>query len=1196
MPNLEIKLLGELHVLYDGSAITTRIPSKSQALLAYLAATRESHSRHVLAGLFWGDRTEDKAKNSLRVAINGLRKQIPEHLEITRQSLGLKFDQAVDVDLHQLEFAIKPTTQNELPLLNAVPQIYRGEFLSGLTLDETPEFDEWLESQRASCRQIALRGLSKLTEQHLAEQAYDEALKILTRHLEIDPCAEEAHRQAMVAFSRKGDFDAALEQYARCQQALKEILNVDPAPETIDLLRSLDSAQAGAGSATAGGIKTSSQNTSATQLPSTQPSSTQPPTSSKNLLIGREEELVRLRTMLRDPFCRLITVAGLGGIGKTQLVLALLEEIIQQETVLFLHGVSFISLVGIESASLMPMTIADALDSPLSGKRDPLDDLVEMLRGKEMLIILDNFEHLIDDGVDVVSRILNDCPQIKLLVTCREWLNIASEWRLGLEGLSYPPVNYRANWHPANRSSEPSDALEGLLDYPAIQFFLIEAKRTKTEFDLAPEDVEPLIRLCHLVGGIPLALMLAATLIRNLPVEAIAAAVERDLAMLSSDVQNMPSRQRSMKVVFDSSWNQLLGYEQELFQALSVFRGGFTVDAASSLVNENEEEATIQWPSENAHDGFHVGWSLTLEILDTLASRGLVQYDEAADRYHLHELLRQLAGEKLQSDEVLSQSVQQRHSTYFCRQLGQLEIQRKGPEQVKAFASCSVEQENILAAWQTALHNQHLDVVAASVDSLGAFFEWRSGFRDAVSLFEATAEMLKTARNAEPSPTGLVASIRVSSWLANFYRLTGKIEQAVGALAQAEELLEHELLQLEAEANSGELHLALRSARAFWALQSGHLDIDVNNSRAQERYLTSVEHYRELGLEWELALALEALSMVSQSMGDLATASRIIQQSLAIRRQLGDLRGTAAAVSTLSTVVRFQGNVGRAIQLARESNELYQSIGDRSSVAEGLQNLGMTLNYVGEFSEALKLLEESIVIYRDLNNSIGLAKAHANASHVSGCLGQFDRADYHAEETITIGNTLNELRWVANGYTLKGWHAIVSGEFSEALSYAEKSLSLASNAGGHAEEDIARSVMAYAFNGLGRRDEAEQLFLTLLKIALSEEDFLPLVTAVPKIALMILEQMSQPDHGYQEDVVRLWQRRGAMAYLIMRRWPVVASSKLLEAPITIPLEKLLDELPASIMAEVEESAVTMDIWEILAELLENLPSIWSNPS
>lgn len=1119
MPTLEINLLGDLKIVHNDVVITSQLPLKSQALLAYLAATRQKHSRHALAGLFWGDRTEEKAKNSLRVAINGLRKLIPDHLAITRQTLGLIWDSGLLLDTGQLAELGRDYKGEGVERLFQATSAYRGDFLEGLTLTDAPEFDEWLEQQRSYWRRLALRSLADLAQQCLASEEYDQALRVLNRHLEIDPCSEEAYRRTMTAYSRKGEIGAALEQYRRCEEALAAILNVRPSSETVAIYHSLESA----GQRPAKVVHTNT---------------------SRGKLIGRAQELEKLQNLLNNPFSRLITIAGFGGIGKTQLVQTIVAEILERETLQFLHGVFLIPLASVESASLLATSTIDALKLEVPGIRNPTDELIESLGGKEMLLIFDGFELFLDSGIEFITRILTECPKVKIVVTSREWLNVGMEWRLNLEGLAYPDT-----WTDLNISA--------VTEYPAIQYFLQEARRARPGFQPAENDRGPLCRLCKLVAGIPLALMLAATWLRTMSIEDIADEVERDMDILTSRIRNMPSRQRSMRVVFESTWSQLLPDEQKMFRSLSVFRGGFTLEAVANLLYADS-------------DG-----SSALEGLDALADKGLIQYNDDQDRYYVHELLRQCGADKLSADPHEKESIQKKHSYYYCDQLMQLEDLCKGSQQLKALATYVADSENFHAAWLTAARNQHVESIANAMDCLGLLLEWRSRAGDALHLLETSSQILRARSIMQPEPLLLTTFARTLLWIANFYRLSGRPEAAVASLDQCERLL-----------NEEKLNDPLVSA--FYSLQRGHLVLDVENEIAHEWYQKSLSLFRALERKWETAVVLEALGLVNQSMGDLSAAESFIQESLSIRQQLGDQRGMANALAVLSSVTRFQGDIQTAVRYARESSELYQAMDDRASMADGLQNLGMTLNSVGEYEEAMKLLEVSMEIYRDLNSQRRLSSVHANASHVAGCLGQFDRASYHASETIRLGEESNDLRSVANGYTLLAWHAVVAGQFEQALTLLEKGHAISSRARGHAEEDIALSVWGYAFDGLNRHQEARAVFVSLLQKCTLERDFLPLVTAVPKVALMLLVQAPTLQPQAKRET---WQRRAVTAYTAIKRWPVVGTSKLLDTIVTHALQEQLSLLPAPFVNSVQLSAQSTDIWEVVSELAEELPAI-----
>ncbi|MCB0180454.1 MAG: AAA family ATPase, partial [Anaerolineae bacterium] len=279
--------------------------------------------------------------------------------------------------------------------------------------------------------------------------------------------------------------------------------------------------------------------------------------------IGRRTEITRLRERLTDPDCRLLTVVGPGGIGKTRLAI----EAAAAVTPNFAHGVYFAPLQGIYSGDYLVSAIAEAVNFSLSGHLEPLAQVLNYLSDKMMLLLLDNFEQLVaQGGPAIVMELLAAAPQIKLMVTSREVINLREEWLYPVRGLPVPPTD----------QPDGSDADD------AVQLFVARARQVQPDFS-ADDEREAVLQICRLVEGIPLAVELAASWTKTLSCPAIAAEIQRSLDFLVTPLRNVSDRHRSMAAVFDTSWQLLSENEQHVFKRLSVFRGGFQRAAAEPV-------------------------------------------------------------------------------------------------------------------------------------------------------------------------------------------------------------------------------------------------------------------------------------------------------------------------------------------------------------------------------------------------------------------------------------------------------------------------------------------------------------------------------------------------------------------------------------------------------------------------------------
>ncbi|HEX2619781.1 MAG TPA: AAA family ATPase, partial [Phototrophicaceae bacterium] len=318
--------------------------------------------------------------------------------------------------------------------------------------------------------------------------------------------------------------------------------------------------------------------------------------------IGRNKELRDIQDLLTDSSCRLLTLIGPGGMGKTRLAL----EVARQ--VSFVRDVYFVPLQGLASSGLLVCAIADAIEFHFYESTDPEPQLLAYLRDKSLLLVLDNFEHVLD-GASLLAEIYPTAPGVDMLVTSRERLNLVEEWVYDVPQLKFP-------------SSETETEIE---DYSAIQFFIQNARRTNFHFALTASQKPFVIRICQRVGGLPLGIELAAAWTRTLSSEIIAEEIERSLDILETFTHNIDPRHRNIRAVFEPSWTRLPDEARMVFTELSVFRGGFTLEAAEYVAR------------------------VSRQILALLVDKSLLRLD-VNGRYYLHELLRQYGEEHLRGN------------------------------------------------------------------------------------------------------------------------------------------------------------------------------------------------------------------------------------------------------------------------------------------------------------------------------------------------------------------------------------------------------------------------------------------------------------------------------------------------------------------------------------------------------------------
>jgi DNA-binding SARP family transcriptional activator len=415
---LRLRLLGGLHAEWDGKPVVLE-SNKNAALLVYLAVTRAPQTRAKLAGLFWCDWDEAQARHYLSRALWDIARRIPTQPPVlipTPQTVAFNPQSPHWIDVEEFE-RIADLSRAALSNLQSAIALCRGDFLDGVFLNDCPEFETWMTTQRARLRELAIDALTRLLADSIAQgrAGYPAGIAYARRLLDLEPWHEESHRQLMLLLARTGQRSAALAQYETCRRALTNELKVTPSPETTRLYERIRAAEAA-------------------------PAPRLPPQPTP--FLGRERELAEIARLLAHPSCRLLTLVGPGGVGKTRLAL----EAAAQSATEFLHGVHWVPLGAVSSPEFLLSAIADSIKFTCPGRQDAKVQLLECLREKEMLLLLDGFEHLLlspggggeQGGVNALAEMLEGAPDLKLLVTSRARLNSRWEQVFEVKGLGYP--------------------------------------------------------------------------------------------------------------------------------------------------------------------------------------------------------------------------------------------------------------------------------------------------------------------------------------------------------------------------------------------------------------------------------------------------------------------------------------------------------------------------------------------------------------------------------------------------------------------------------------------------------------------------------------------------------------------------------------------------------------------------------------
>lgn len=940
---LRIATLGGLKIQLNGEPVSGFVSRKADALLVYLALHPREHARETLSNLLWDDLPQQQALSYLRTVLSSLQKQLGPYLQITRHTVALNPDLPAAVDALELEQALVAAdeqwknrahfTRLTVQQLEAALALYQGDFLAGFFVRDCHEFEDWMLRQQAHLRARILEACHRLSQHYQRRQAWGAGLQWAARALELDPLFEAGHRQKMLLLALSGQRAAALAQYQDCCRILDEELGVEPEAETTALYDSI----------AAGNVTAPPPEAAADALPTF-----------GTPFVSRPAELEAISAYLNQPDCRLLTLIGPGGIGKTRLAL----EYARQSQEDYSDGIYFVSFVGVREPDRIPETIANTIGADLSGDYSSQKNLASYLRHRESLFILDNFEDVLSNA-EVLSQLLQATTAIRFLVTSRERLNLVEEWLFPVKEL---PVPQDGGLPQAEQSA-------------AVQLFAQSARRVQPNFAV-DQDPAAVIAICQAVAGVPLAIELAASWVRFMSCQQIVQEIRRGPDFLVTTLRNVPRRHQSMNAVFDASWQLLTEEERRVLRQLSVFRGGFTEAAAAAVVGTS------------------------LFTLSSFVDKSLLR--SLNRRYEMHELLRQFVKERLQEHPAEESQARQRQSRYYAWFISERENRLADGLSRTQFEELLHEVENIRLGWHYALDNGLLDEISRYLLPLYQLYNKQHNYRDAETLFDAAVQKLQTLDH--PDVTFLIARAQLFQGVCNF-----RIDQ----YAKAETLLLAALPVLERYQAQAELVYALlilgRSMAAsgsYWKARLYYLQVK-HLLRTAPYTLEYCEICFRLGssatmlgkydeARQHLQDGFAALERVGNDelrmgyyvhcgdldvrLGNYTAARATFEQALALSVKIGSQNDEAMILADLAQALIPLGEYDRAKAVCQQSIERNRKFYNRWGNVYGLLHLGKAHLALAEddaaeqcFTEGLTICDES----RIQNMSIALLRQQA---------------------------------------------------------------------------------------------------------------------------------------------------------------------------------------------------------------------------
>ena len=932
---MRVRLLGGFQVTVGARTIREdEWRSRKASDLLKLLALEPGHRMHQerLMYLLWPELGPKAAANNLRQALHRARRILAPVVSTAASSryLRLEGDQItlypegqVWVDVKAFEATATTARRSQDPAAyRAALNLYAGDLLPG------DRYEDWAEDLREALRRERLTLLVEMAELCQERGDLGSAIDALLQAVSHEQAHEEAHAGLMRQYAKSGQRYQALRQYEQLREALRRRFGIEPDATTRHLHEEI----------VAGRFPTARPPPLEITSPQERPDSRRHNIPvSLSPFVGRERETVEVERALA--MTRLLTLTGVGGSGKTRLALEVAGELAGT----YADGAWLVELAPLSEPELLPQAVATVLGVREQPGNLPIATLQETLRTKELLLVLDNCEHLIDACARLAETLLSACPGLRILATSREALGIAGEANLVVPPLSLP-------------ETEHSITVEEIVASESVRLFLNRARYRQVAFDLSPQNASAIAEICRRLDGIPLAIELAAARVGTMSAEQIATRLGDSLGLLTEGSRTATPRQRTLRAALEWSYQLLSELERQLFARLSVFTGGWSLEAAEAVGSGNgikEEEI--------------------LDLLSRLVDKSLVVAEATTGggvRYRMLEPVRQYATEHLEKSREADE-LRSRHAAHFLGEAEAAEPELVGPQQWWWLDRLEREHDNLRAALDWSLGRSR-DAMALRLGGALARFWYTRGY-----LNEGRRWLEK----------GLIAESGAVS-----ASMRAKVLEEVGWLAEAQGDYEGASAAYE-ERLSIYRSLGDEEGIAHSLGNLGTVAISQGDyGRATELLEESLAMLRRSGSERSIARVLSSLGILVLSRYDHVRAATLFEEALSLLRKAGDVRGVAISLNNLGFATLFDGGYERATALFEEALAKNQEVGDARGVAISLNNLGLASLMRADHERAGTLLEESLTILREEEDKQTVVECLEAMAGVAGARRQARRA------------------------------------------------------------------------------------------------------------------------------------------------------------------------------------------------------------
>jgi predicted ATPase/DNA-binding SARP family transcriptional activator len=1190
MARLSLSLLGSFEVTLEGVPVSGFVSNKVRALLAYLAVESDRpHRRETLAGLLWPDWPDTSARSNLRNALANLRKVVgdreadPPYLLSSRETL--QFNLASDhwLDVATFRAAVGGPSPNVERLQEAL-SLYRGCFLEGFAIADSTAYEDWCLLVREQLQGQCLTALEQMMAHCEGQGEIRRALDYSQRLLALAPWQESGHRQRMRLLALAGQRSAALVQYEACRDQLAQELGVEPAAETVQLYEEIRE----------GRYPQRDKGTERAPEGEISPPQARPP---HNLplpatpFVGREAQLAEVHELLGRPELRLLTLTGAGGTGKTRLALQVASRLVDR----YRDGICFVALAPIRDPALIVPTIAAALGVRAMGGMPLLEALKNALWDKEQLLVLDNFEQVVEAG-PAVGELLASVSGLKVLVTSRAPLHVYGEhtYLVPPMELPYAQALFQGGLHPSLHRRGLS--LEQLGQTEAVSLFVHCARRVRPGFALDERSAPAVAEICARLDGLPLAIELAAARVRLLAPQVLLAHLrERSAALrlLAGGPRDLADRQRALQATIEWSYDLLSPDERTLFGRLSVFAGGCTLAAVQAVALESLD------PSASTALGLQTS---ALDLPESLVDQSLLQIsDPRVPRFTMLETVREFAAERLEENGE-AEVTRDRHAAYYAGALQRWAEDLKGRRQLEALDEVEADLDNARAAWEWALERDRADYLDRALEGFCLFYEWRGRYEEgrnacqrlvdkwaahsdagdwavAGGLEESVPDLPSETRPGEAGTArtdsgegdaarahlGLAddgvklrVMARALAWQSRLGRTLGQFELADRCFARA-------LALLEEHRSSGQ-----EAERAFILLSMAERARDTDLERARRLAGRSLALYRALGDPWGMAKAYAQLGGLGWPHDEYGKMRQWLLESLALSQVASDRRGILWALLGLGHSAANTGQLDDGERMAREALAAARDVGDGDLVRMAVVVLSTALYDSGRFAEALTVREEDLTICRDEGHLEGETRALAELGAAARHQGDYCKARDLVQEALSLCRASGERACVVRCCMELASLELAEGANDQAEDWLKQGLAISPGFGRHHLVGDLWSLLAYLACRRGRRARARGHLSAALRITAESRRRSSALQLLPAMALLLV------DDGDTTRAVEL--------FALALRHPYVANSRWFEDVAGREIAAASRALPPEVVSAAQECGRARELWAMVEQL------------